>query len=120
MTNLNGQDLLRPSYISMFQTFSLQGLSPDSRIHQTPCSRLRTPARANYEHSPIDTGIERAMKIENEFRTSPSQAAAVRSFYVDLSAQQEKVLLKKAKRHLKLNKQIQIELTNEIVQQQQL
>ena len=115
LTNLNGQDLLRPSYISVFQSPRIA--SPYSRIHQTPCSRMRTPARANHGLSPIDTGIERAMNIENEFRTSPSQAAPDRRFYVDLSSQQEKVLLKKAKRHLKLNKQIQIELTNENFQQ---
>ena len=44
--------------------------------------------------------------IENECRTSPSMAARDRRFYVDQSPQQEKVLLKKAKRHLQLNKQM--------------
>ena len=78
---------------------------------------MRTPARADHERSPTDTGIERAMNIENEFRTSPSQAAPDRRFYVDLSAQHEKVLLKEAKCHLKLNKQIQLELTSENFQQ---
>ena len=116
LANLNGQDLLRPSYISMFKTPRIA--SPNSRNHQTPRSRMRTSARLNHERSPTDTGVERAMNIENEFRTSPSQAAPDRRFYVDLSAQQEKKqLLKKAKCHLKLNKQIQLELTNDVFQQ---
>ena len=115
LANLNGQDLLRPSYISMFKTPRIA--SPNSRNHQTPRSRMRTSARLNHERSPTDTGVERAMNIENEFRTSPSQAAPDRRFYVDLSAQHEKVLLKEAKCHLKLNKQIQLELTNDVFQQ---
>ena len=82
---------------------------------------MLTPARANHERSPTDTGIERAVNIENECRTSPSQAArrGDRRFYVVLtvSAQQEKVLLKKAKRLLQLNKQMQSEFTNENFQQ---
>ena len=114
LANLNGQDLLRPSYISMFQTPRIA--TPDQGIHQaiyqTPCSRMRTPARADHERSPTDTGIERALNIENECRTSSSQAARYRRFYVDLSAQEEKVVLKKGKRHLQLNKQMQPELTN--------
>ena len=84
LANLNGQDLLRPSCISMFQTPRIA--TPDSRIHPTPCSRMQTPARANHERSPIVTGIEWAMNIENECRTSPSQAPCDRRFYVDLSA----------------------------------
>ena len=47
-----------------------------------------------------------------------SLAGGTRSrYYVDLSAQQEKVLLKKAERYLKLNKQMRPELTNDIFQQ---
>ena len=117
MANLNGQDLLRPSHISMFQTPRIA--TPDSRIHPKPYSMMLTPSRANHELSPIETEIERAVNIENECRTSSSQAPCDRGFYVpvDLSADQEKVLLWKAKHYLKLNKQIQPELTIENFQQ---
>ena len=101
----------------MFQTPRIA--NPDSRIHQATYSMMQTPATANHECSSIETGIERAMNIENECRTSPSQAPSDRRFYVDLSADLEKRLLKKAKHYLKLNKQkkIQPELTIENFQQ---
>ena len=81
---------------------------------------MQTPPRANHERSPTHIGIERAMNIENECRTShlqpKLQAACCQRFYVNLRVQQAKVLLTKAKLFFKLKKQVQPEITNEIFQ----
>ena len=67
LVNWNGQDILRTSFCSMFQSPRIP--TQDSRSQQTPYSAMWTPDRANHERCPISTRIESAMNIENECRT---------------------------------------------------
>ena len=96
LANSNGQNMFPQLFNRMYQNSKFA--NPNFRIQQTSYSRMQTPPTANHEHSSTNTELERAMNIENECRTSPVQAAYCQRFYVDLSAQQDKVLLTKSKR----------------------